>query len=106
MGDTALALLYHLFAADMHISFIRFAAKLSEFGGHDVSMCSMCDAAVCVQVPSPKDIQKKLDNPLAAIPTLKDLANKAKLNTPNAGNVASKVPPPSPPDPLSPLTPP
>ena len=44
-----------------------------------------------MQVPSPKDIQKKLDKPLAAIPSPKDLANTAKTKTPNAGNVASKV---------------
>lgn len=49
-------------------------------------------------MPSPKDIQKKLDKPLAKLelpPALankpKELANAAKLNTPNADNVASKV---------------
>lgn len=45
------------------------------------------------KIPSTKDIQKKLDKPLGALPNPKDLANKAKVNTPNADNLASKVAP-------------
>ena len=59
-----------------------------------------------VQVPSAKDIQSKLDKPLAKLelpPALankpKELANAAKVNTPNADNLASKVLPAPPPPP-------
>jgi len=60
-----------------------------------------------VQIPSSKEIQSKLTSPLGALPNPKDLANKAKVNTPNADNLASKVSlsqtcPPPPPTPLHP----
>ena len=42
-------------------------------------------------MPSPKDIQKKLDKPLGALPNPKELADKAKVTTPNAENLVSKV---------------
>jgi hypothetical protein len=54
-----------------------------------------------MQIPSSSEIQKKLSGPLGALPNPKDLANKAKVNTPNADNLASKVKP-HPPSPTSP----
>ena len=70
---------------------------------HDLEsrIMAACDAAAigtrfnqgcCVQVPSASDIQKKLSGPVGALPSPQDLANKAKVNTPNADNLASKVP--------------
>ena len=53
-----------------------------------------------MQIPSSSEIQKKLAGPLGDLPNPKDLANKAKVNTPNADNLVSKVipsPPPRPP---------
>ncbi len=53
-----------------------------------------------MQIPSSSEIQKKLSGPLGALPNPKDLANKAKVNTPNADNLVSKVQPHPPPLPL------
>lgn len=53
-----------------------------------------------VQTPSAKDIQSKLGKPLGTLGLAKELANKpkelansAKVNTPNADSLASKVQP-------------
>lgn len=56
---------------------------------HDLT-CLML-TLYCMQLPSTGDIQKKLSGPLGALPNPKDLANKAKVNTPNVDNLASKV---------------
>ena len=55
-----------------------------------------------MQIPSSSEIQKKLSGPLGDLPNPKDLANKAKVNTPNADNLVSKVNPPPPPWPCEP----
>lgn len=48
--------------------------------------------ALCVlQVPSSKDIKKKLEKPLAAVPSPQELASKAKANAPDANILKSKA---------------
>lgn len=62
------------------------------------SISPVTNALCGVQTPSAKDIQNKLGKPLGTLGLAKELANKpkelansAKVNTPNAENLASKV---------------